>query len=184
MTVTKEFHIRPATPADASTIGAMAIHIWLHTYATRGLSKGAADYLWQCFQPEQIASQMASDQYRFLIGERGRYLLGFAVLHFDAPCPYDATVTTELEKLYVHSHVKAQGLGKQLLLHAETLAMEQTARPLWLSANAQNHAALGFYEHLGYRSSGLINFELEGELHPNHVLLAPANRSGVLAPSV
>lgn len=68
--------------------------------------------------------------------------------------------------LYVSQHFQGAGIGRKLLKNVEDLY----GHPLWLSTWEENHNALAFYKRLGFQLVGKRHFDLEGELHSNHVL--------------
>lgn len=45
----------------------------------------------------------------------------------------------------------------------------QHGASFWLSAWVNNQKATDFYQKYGFKNVGELNFELEGELHQNHV---------------
>jgi putative acetyltransferase len=54
---------------------------------------------------------------------------------------------TRLEMLFIHPDARGQGTGRQLLTYAiETLGIYE------VDVNEQNEQAVGFYEHMGFRT--------------------------------
>ena len=68
--------------------------------------------------------------------------------------------------MYISQHFQGGGIGRQLLREIEDLY----GLPFWLSTWVNNSGALEFYNKLGFEVIGELNFDLGGELHPNHVL--------------
>ncbi len=73
----------------------------------------------------------------------------------------------EVTTLYVSQHFQGQGIGRQLLDMVKT----QHGLPFWLSTWVHNCQAIDFYRNLGFKVIGKLNFDLNGELHDNHVFL-------------
>jgi ribosomal protein S18 acetylase RimI-like enzyme len=164
--------IRRARHDDAARIAVLATQVWLHTYATEGISAGIADYTRTQITPEKYLAIQNDASSHIWVAERGAHLIGFAVLKLGVPCPTSASTLAELQTLYVQAHFVGQGVGRQLLSVAEKTAFNLAGMPLWLTVNAHNAQAIGFYIHQGFTKQGTTDFVLEGQRHENHVLIA------------
>lgn len=58
--------------------------------------------------------------------------------------------TLIVENLAVHPNMQGQGLGRQLMQHAEQIARDRGLRRLRLDRNEINLELRGFFAHLGY----------------------------------
>jgi ribosomal protein S18 acetylase RimI-like enzyme len=72
--------------------------------------------------------------------------------------------TVELVQLYVSPAARRTGLGRALLVELEELARDDEYRRVVLAVGAEQHAAHGLYEFLGYRRV------LSGERRRTHLL--------------
>ena len=167
------FLVRHANPEDAARLAVLAAQVWLHTYATQGVSSVIADYVLAELTPQAFADKLCKPNTTTLVAERNAHLLGFAVVQRNMPCEAAPTATVELETLYVQAHCKAQGIGSRLLKEAQVLAAADAQSPLWLTVNAQNPAAIGFYVHHNFERAGMTHFILGGTAHENLVMLGP-----------
>ena len=79
-----------------------------------------------------------------------------------AGCPGALWVNT----IWTHPSVRGRGLGELLLKAAEQLAKEQGLRSLALHCWADNASALRFYENIGFREKGAIEFA--GRIRERH----------------
>lgn len=75
--------------------------------------------------------------------EKKRQIAGVLVLHFEQP-------TALLDNLAVHPDFQGDGLGSQLLAHAETLAQAAACHTFRLYTNAAMHENLRWYPQHGY----------------------------------
>jgi ribosomal protein S18 acetylase RimI-like enzyme len=164
--------IRKARDSDAARIAVLATHVWLHTYATEGISAGIADYTRSELTPDKYLAIQNDALAHIWVAERGAHLIGFAVLKLGVPCPTSASTLAELQTLYVQAHFVGQGVGRQLLSVAEKTAFDLAGMPLWLTVNAHNSQAIGFYLHQGFTQQGTTDFLLGDQRHKNHVLIA------------
>ncbi len=165
-------HIRPAAPEEASRLAVLATQVWLHTYATGGVSPEIAAYVLAELTPARYAESLQDPSVHVLVAAKDESLLGLAVLRHGEPCPTQSPRSTvELQTLYVQEHFIGKGLGASLLHSAETWARDRAQCPLWLTVNARNERAIDFYRRHGYARTGTAYFELGASRHENHVLV-------------
>jgi ribosomal protein S18 acetylase RimI-like enzyme len=109
-----------------------------------------------CFQHDQISRR----QFRWMIkranarlqvaeGKSG--LSGYILLLF-----HNGTSLARLYSIAVAEAARGTGLGSQMLVEAERLALERQCVYLRLEVNPQNKAAIRLYESRDYRPFGLI----------------------------
>ncbi|WP_194945130.1 GNAT family N-acetyltransferase [Limnohabitans sp. DM1] len=163
--------IRSARHDDAARIAVLATQVWLHTYATEGISAGIADYTRSELTPDKYLAIQNDALAHIWVAERSAHLIGFAVLNMGVPCPTRASTLAELQTLYVQAHFVRQGVGRQLMSVAEKRAFDLAGMPLWLTVNAHNAQAIGFYMHQGYTKQGTTDFVLGDQRHENLVLI-------------
>jgi len=162
--------IRPAQRDDALRIAALGIQVWLHTYATSGITNVVADYVLGEYSESRLITKIEDPDRLVLVAEDEDHLLGFAVLHFRAPRD---ELQTELETLYVQAHSLGLGIGHALLHEARCAAARGNgSSAIWLTVNAQNHRAIAFYRRNGFVEGGEANFMLGGKPHRNLVMVA------------
>ncbi|MDP2370013.1 GNAT family N-acetyltransferase [Rhodoferax sp.] len=149
----------------------LATQVWLHTYATDGVSTEIADYVLAELTPARFTAALRDASIRVRIADHNNNLAGFSLVKFNATCPQARSAVAELQTLYVQAHFIGTGLGKRLLQDAETVARKHANTALWLTVNAQNRRAIDFYDHLGYRKVGTTYFVLGTQRHENHVLV-------------
>jgi hypothetical protein len=103
--------IRTARVDDAACIAVLATQVWLHTYATQGISAVISHYTRTQLIPEKYLALLDDPLARLWVAELDGYLIGFAVVKFDAPCPVHAPVSAELQTLYVQGILWGRALG-------------------------------------------------------------------------
>ncbi|MEZ8297625.1 N-acetyltransferase family protein [Vibrio splendidus] len=157
--------IRKARVSDCLDLAALSMQVWLHTYATQGLRRKISHYALSTFTEnyfQQIINNMACETWVYIKDE---HLVGFIVVDLKSYFK-DETNGYEVTTLYVSEHFQGQGVGRQLLDQIKN----QHGLPYWLSTWVNNHNALNFYENLRFKLIGELSFDLDGELHENHVL--------------
>ena len=167
------FNLRPAHGADAKPLSALATQVWLHTYATDGVSPVIADYVLDALNPDRFAQMLADPEASVVVAEHGDNLLGFAKVRRNTPCPTGALAQVELQTLYVQAHFIGKGVGSALLRRVAHGAQDLAGSALWLTVSAQNQRAIDFYKAQGYRQQGNTLFMLGGVGYENHVMVGP-----------
>ena len=169
-----DLSIRPARPDDASRLAVLATQVWLHTYATNGITTDIAEYVLGELTPDKYRQILNDPTSEILVAECGKHLVGLAVVKFDTACPAGNFSSVELQTLYVQAHFVGRGAGKSLLGAAQDLTWQRAHAVLWLTVNAQNARAIAFYTHQGYTKVGSTHFVLGDGRYENHVLIGSA----------
>lgn len=163
--------IRLAQQSDAKNLAALAIQVWLHTYAVDGIRTVVSDYVFAEFTEEKFLQLIAAPDQCILVAEVNAYLVGYARLHFGAARSDVSHTSTELATLYVQEHFTRRQIGTALLAACAQQAQQQCGNPaFWLKVNHQNTRAITFYKKGGYTQHGTFFFEIGDERHENFVL--------------
>lgn len=155
--------IRHACKDDCLQLAALSIKVWLDTYAVEGIKREYAQYALATFTESYFSSLLDSPDYNLLVIEKEKALQGYALLNMNSHYQ-SASSGFELEKLYIDTAFKGQGLGKQLLTAVEY----EFGKAYWLYTWVENESN-GFYLHLGFRKIGQLNFEFAGTQIENNV---------------
>ncbi|MGF6764714.1 ribosomal protein S18 acetylase RimI-like enzyme [Paraburkholderia sp. GAS33] len=164
------FSIRPGGAEDSARIAVLGAHVWVHTYATAGVSDVIAQYVLTTFTSEKILVLMNDPGIVVLVAEAEGGLAGYIVMRFGS---YHADVPIEIETLYIQDSFAGRGVGSALLTQARDTAAARTGnRAVWLIVNSQNEKAISFYRSRGMTQEGIAYFELGGVKHENKVMVA------------
>jgi ribosomal protein S18 acetylase RimI-like enzyme len=166
-----EILIRRAETRDAINLAALAIQVWLDTYATDGIRGSISKYVLTEFTPEKFEDYIESPSHLLFVAEKSEHILGYAMIAFDIPCLDRPDLDVHLVTLYIQERSKRKGIGSELLTAGLEEAKRRTLRrQLWLTVNSLNKGALDFYAARGFQQIGTTLFQLDGELHGNNVL--------------
>ena len=163
---------RRATPADLTALRALAMQVYLDTYATQGISESLAREVFAQFSAQALALRLADPAVEITVAERAGHLVGFLDMAAStaSPCPVAAIQGAEVCRLYVQQPFQRAGVGRQLLRRAEDRAAGQGSPWLWLTAWSGNQRALVFYARMGYQDMGATQHWIDGVAHENRVL--------------
>lgn len=178
MTVT----YRLAAQSDADELGRLHVAIWQSAY--RGLMPdGSLDALdpaerAQVFREELAAGAQAQRGVTWIVAEHDGELVGHAMSHYTDGEAW-------LERLYLSDAVIGQGVGHTLHDMMLRALHRQGAHEAKLLVLAGNNRAIAFYEHHGWKESGVVtNADWAGipvtahEMHlPLNIDVLTANRT-------
>ena len=101
--------------------------------------------------PESVARDFFGPVawYHGLVAVRGPKVVGYAATLPLGRLGY-GTRGLELHHLFVDPTARHQGVGRQLVRAVETLARELDCTYVMIGTHPDNHAAQGYYQHLGY----------------------------------
>jgi diamine N-acetyltransferase len=169
-----ELIIRDGIPADAERLAVLAAQVWLHTYATDGISPAIAGYVLSELSVGKFQGILAQERSPVLVAEVSKNIVGYALVKLDSACPYGGS-NVELASLYVQAHFVRRSIGSSLLREVRRVAQRRAgSAAIWLMVNAQNWPAKSFYEKHGFAKVGIAYFALGGEKYENHVLVSAA----------
>ena len=166
--------IRIGSVADAETISALAIQVFLDTYATEGVSPGLAKEAFAEYGQAIFAQRLGQEGRSFYLAERNAALLGFAEVqqdHTESPIP--GVGGSQLVRLYVQPQAQRSGIGRTLLQATERCALDARTAGVWLSAWEHNARALAFYSRQHYEDVGHAQYVIQGQSFGNRVLFRP-----------
>lgn len=169
---TNEIRFRHGTPDDALCVGALAVQVFLDTYATAGIRPDLAREALTTCGVDAVRKRLEKTSSHFIVAERNHHLVGFAELGLGGAVPDVALAGGgELMKLYVQRHFKRMGVGAALLRQAESTAAANSAKCLWLTAWAENADALRFYAAQGFIDIGETEHVFEDKRYENRLLV-------------
>ncbi|MET3496678.1 GNAT family N-acetyltransferase [Variovorax boronicumulans] len=159
-----EISVRAAVAADAHTLAALSIQVWLSTY-TEGVSDLLARHVMSEFTPQKFLALAEAPDVSLQVALADERLIGYAFVRYGVRQPLVPGADSELCTLYVQEPFTRSGVGSALL-HAASADNGK----LWLTVNAQNLRARRFYEKHGFVVKGTSWFVLGAGRHENLVL--------------
>lgn len=183
------YHLRKATPEDATALAALSIEVWLGTYLPSGVPSSFAAYALEAFSPDALRALLTDDTHSVIVAESTdpqvsaelRGPLGYIRLDHASAVPIAApnaetprgdrdTPTCEITTLYIQPRHHGTGIGKALLDAGLAQAHARGARDCWLRCSVENPRAMGFYTAHQFTDHGRADFELDGKRYENRLL--------------
>ena len=142
--VLQDLKLRPALRSDVTCLAVLAMQVFLHTYATRGIDADLADEALQQFSPAALAARLDDPQVRITVAELLGRLLAYVDVQAGITCALPQGGSVQVLRMYVQALFKRMGLGSSLMTVAEASARRLGARALWLTAWVGNTPARAF----------------------------------------
>ncbi len=139
------YTIRPALPADAPGIAAVARVTWDATYRQSIAAHNRRQFLDRAYSLEAVRASIEREPDWFYVAARGQQVVGFAqfLRRFDG--------NGELVRIYVHPDHQRQGIGRAFLKSGLAALAEAGIDRCYVSVEMDNSPARAFYERFGFR---------------------------------
>lgn len=160
---------RNAAKADASSIAALSIEVWIGTYLRRGISAFFADYVLSEFTTQKTEVLIDDPNEIIIVSENSDGIDGFVRVSLSKTAPVNERLETEIATLYVQPRHHGKGIGKALLAEAIKICRERGVQSVWLTTNSENEPAIRFYEALGFKNVGKTQFVIQDQSYQNDV---------------
>lgn len=185
--------IRPATPADAPALAALAAETFPLACPPGTLSEDIEGFIRANFRPEQFAAHASDPERLLLVAESAdsNGLTGYTLSNFGVPADPDiraalahqghdaGPLTAEISKVYVRERAHGSGAAAALLSRTLREIRARGGHPVYLGVNQQNQRAQRFYVKHGFAVAGTKQFRVGAQTHDDYVLsLAPAGVPG------
>jgi diamine N-acetyltransferase len=173
LSASSDFVYRPGTPGDALCLGVLATQVFLDTYATSGINADLAHEAQTIYSSDALLARLQDKNAEITVVERNGYVIGFLDVALDTHCPTPGIAGLEVLRLYIQAPFQRQGIGRELLAHADARARELGKPFVWLTAWAGNAGALAFYPAAGYEDVGATQYVIQGISYENRVFARP-----------
>ncbi|WP_245411868.1 GNAT family N-acetyltransferase [Phyllobacterium leguminum] len=122
------------------------------------------------FTAARFGQLLSRQNEHILVAQDTVGIVGFVHISSGAKSPVENCSDLEIVTLYVQSRHQHNGVG-QRLLEAALRHCASSGRPnVWLTVNAENERAIGFYLKNGFERVGETQFQIGDQAYPNHVL--------------
>jgi ribosomal protein S18 acetylase RimI-like enzyme len=157
--------IRPAVPADASVLAAVAAATFPLACPPHTTEEAKAAFISTVLSEERFAEYLADDRRRLLVAEDAEgTVIGYTMVNLGDPADDDVSrairirPTAELSKCYVLPGHHGEGVAGRLMAESAAGASAAGAEGMWLGVNEENARAQRFYAKHGFERVGAKRF--------------------------
>jgi len=143
--------IRKATISDLEIIQEISKHTFIETFADVNSADNMANYVWENFNPEQMASEINNPNSKFYLASLENEIIGYTKLNFgDAQTEKQKGTNLEIHRIYVLQAFHGKKIGQLLLDEVLKIAKQLAVKSVWLGVWEENHRAIQFYSKNGF----------------------------------
>ncbi|BDX06439.1 GNAT family N-acetyltransferase [Planctobacterium marinum] len=152
-----------ATSKDAGVLAALAMQVWLETYAKNGVTEEHAKYVFSSFTAQSFEKLINSSSHEVIAVFSDDVLAGLAVINLESHYQ-TAEHGFEIERLYIHPGFRKAGYGRAML----SFISAQIGTRFWLYTWIENDSNT-FYERLGFNKIGEHRFYFGAQEVENNI---------------
>lgn len=165
------FELKECKPADLDTLVAVSIETFTDTFADQNTPENMAAYLNSAYQPEKLLGEMDNPHSKFYFAYAGDEVAGYLKINIeDAQSEPLGSDRLEVERIYIRSKFKLQGIGRLLIEEAIAKAKARGKQYIWLGVWEYNHNALRFYERMGFKRVGEHAFYMGDDKQTDYIM--------------
>ena len=161
--------LRRAMPQDADALSLLAAQTFRDGWAAIITSPIADAYIEEAFTVDQIATEIADPLgYIVVAVDAAGALVGYARLASAAKATPDCVTGPQpvlLQRLYVATDFRGQGVADALLVDCTAEALRRGARSFWLETDERNERAWRYYLRRGFADVGGTVYQLPGAVN-------------------
>ncbi|WP_298849589.1 N-acetyltransferase [uncultured Ruegeria sp.] len=170
--------LRPAQKADAASLAALSIEVWIGTYLRYGVSSFFAEFVLSEFTTRRFEALLDEGKDLLVVSENRDGVDGYIRLAEGCDPPVDGLSDLEIVTFYVQPRHHGRGIGSALLQVAIDFCRAKGRNAIWLTTNSENTAAIDFYLSKGFRQVGITDFHIADQAYPNHILALDISARG------
>ena len=161
--------LRRASPQDDAALALLAAQTFRDGWATIITPPIADAYVKEAFAVDQIAEDIADPSgYIVVAVDAAGTLAGYARLASAAKATPDCVTGLQpilLQRLYVASECRGQGVADALLVNCTAEALRRGGKSLWLETDPRNERAWCYYLRRGFVDVGGTIYQLPGAVN-------------------
>jgi len=166
--------IRPAVPADAEALAALARRTFLETFGPQYDPADMTAFLDGAYSPAKQLEELENPAWVTLLAEADGEPVGFAQLVLGSGMPCVAgPAPMELNRIYALRATHGTGLGNALMEAVLAEALAQGGGTLWLGVWERNDRAQAFYRRWGFERVGGHVFRVGSQCDTDDILARP-----------
>ena len=163
--------IKKCTVQDLESLRKISIETFYQTFANSNTEDNMTAYLENAYNEEKLYKEICNLDSSFFFIYVDECLAGYLKINeFPSQTDINDTDSLELERIYILKEFQGAGLGKDLLEHTISLAIEHGKKYVWLGVWEHNERAKRFYEKNGFYRIGAHSFVVGDDVQTDYVM--------------
>lgn len=163
--------IKSCTVAELPLLKEISIETFTDTFGAQNTPEDLAEYLATAYADEKLTEEINTPDSHFYLLFKDDELAGYLKLNTEAAQTESvAENALEVERIYIRSSFKRQGLGRKLIELAIEIAEKDKRDNIWLGVWEHNENAIKFYEKMGFEVVGQHDFVLGDDVQTDLVM--------------
>ena len=151
--------LEKCTVNDLKTLQEISFETFNDTFAKQNSPENMNAYLDSAYTDEKLTTELQTPHSTFFFLYKDDELAGYLKINTDeAQTEAIAVNALEIERIYIRSTHKRQGLGRYLIDQACNLAVKKGKETIWLGVWEHNQPARAFYQTMGFVQQGQHSF--------------------------
>ena len=163
--------IKKCTLQDLESLQKISIETFYQTFADSNSAENMKEYLENAYNEEKLYKELSNPNSSFFFVYVDERLAGYLKLNeFPSQSDINDIDSLELERIYILKEFQGAGLGKDLLGHAISIAIEHGKKYIWLGVWEHNEKAKRFYQKNGFYRIGEHSFVVGDDVQIDYVM--------------
>jgi len=165
------YHIKVVKTEDLSTLRDIAIKTFRQAFELENTKQNFEKYLDASFNMAILESQLANPNSRFYFLQKGEEVIGYLKINVeDAQTERKLKNALEVERIYLLTTYRGQGVGNILMDKAVKIAQELNKDVVWLGVWEDNPSSIKFYQKYGFRIFDKHHFMMADEAQEDFLM--------------
>ena len=163
--------IKKCTLQDLESLQKISIETFYQTFVNSNTAENMKAYLENAYNEEKLYRELSNPNSSFFFVYVDERLAGYLKLNeFPSQSDINDIDSLELERIYILKEFQGAGLGKDLLEHAISIAIEYGKKYIWLGVWEHNERAKRFYQKNGFYRIGEHSFVVGDDVQIDYVM--------------
>lgn len=163
--------IKKCSIEDLQKLQEISIQTFTETFKDQNSPENLKAYLERAFNREQLEKELSNTFSEFYFIYFNEKLAGYLKVNIDyAQTEEIADEALEIERIYIKSNFKGNGLGNFLMEKAVEIAIGNKKKLIWLGVWEKNENAVEFYKNWGFVQIGVHSFYMGDEEQIDYIM--------------
>lgn len=164
-------HFRKCEIEDLELLKKISISTFLNTYAHLNTEENVKKHVGHAFNDQQLTRELSHPDVLFYFFYLGDELCGYLKLcSKDTQSEKMSDEYLEIERIYVLNEFQKKGIGRKMVEHARSVALNLGKSKLWLGVWKKNPEAVVFYEKMGFKIFGEHTFTVGSDVQSDWMM--------------